>query len=190
MWIHALSAGGGGDALAAHLRHAVDDGVPADRLREILLQSALFGGFPRALEAFEVFARIAPDAPPGVPGIAPDRERGERLFGKVYGDRQRLVQERLHAFHPALERVILESAYGSILAREPLDLRVRELAAVGALALLRTRRQLASHVCGAARVGAAPHAIREAIRQMEVYAPRAAIDEALEVASLRLESRD
>ena len=55
--------------------------------------------------------------------------------------------------------------YGKVLGRAGLDLPTRELAIVALLAVLRTPRQLYSHVRGALNTGAGLSEVEEALRE-------------------------
>ncbi|MBJ7601955.1 MAG: 4-carboxymuconolactone decarboxylase [Candidatus Dormibacteraeota bacterium] len=69
------------EELALHLRGTLRNGVSAAELREVLLQTAVYCGFPAARSAFrvaqEVLGEMA-DQPPGEEP-QPDAGRGQRL---------------------------------------------------------------------------------------------------------------
>jgi 4-carboxymuconolactone decarboxylase len=54
----ALVAGGHLDELAMHVRAAVRNGLSADEIKEVLLQSAVYCGVPAANSAFAVAQRV------------------------------------------------------------------------------------------------------------------------------------
>ncbi|MCW2858340.1 MAG: 4-carboxymuconolactone decarboxylase [Actinoallomurus sp.] len=54
----ALVAGGHLDELALHVRAAVRNGLSADEIKEVLLQSAVYCGVPAANSAFAVAQRV------------------------------------------------------------------------------------------------------------------------------------
>ncbi|MFG3349947.1 alpha/beta fold hydrolase [Streptomyces sp. NPDC048018] len=56
--LSALIAGGHHDALADHTRAALRNGLTPDELREILLQTAVYCGFPAAESALRVVSRV------------------------------------------------------------------------------------------------------------------------------------
>jgi 4-carboxymuconolactone decarboxylase len=162
----ALGAVGRFDELRALHAAARERGVDARLLREGALMTHLFGGFPRAIEAFAALG----DAPDAAAAPAADRrdeaERaraGAALFGRVYGGNAERVRVQLRAAAPDLERAVLEDAYGRILSRGALDARTRELMAVCALAVLDLPRQLRSHIRGALACGASLRAVTESI---------------------------
>lgn len=143
------------------------EGVRPDRRwREALLQTHLFAGFPRIVEAFGVLEASGglgsptPDEDLG----EPDRpERGRELFDRIYGSRADRVRGQLEGFHPDFARWIEGHAYGRVLTRPGLPAAVRELLAVAALAALGQDRQLASHARGAVACGARPEEVHAAL---------------------------
>jgi 4-carboxymuconolactone decarboxylase len=56
--ITALVAGGHHEELAMHLRAALRGGMPADDIKEVLLQCAIYCGVPAANTAFAVAQRV------------------------------------------------------------------------------------------------------------------------------------
>ena len=56
--ITAAVAGGHHDELALHVRGALRNGLTSDEIKEILLQSAIYCGFPAANSAFAVAQRV------------------------------------------------------------------------------------------------------------------------------------
>jgi len=134
--------------------------VPPVWVEELLLQSTLMVGYPRALMAFTVWRRVG-----GVPvaGTDPDQDysraaewtrRGEELCAVVYGGNYTKLRESVHGLHPALDGWMITEGYGRTLARPGLDLRRRELCIVAQTAVLEAPRQLHSHLRGALHAGA------------------------------------
>jgi 4-carboxymuconolactone decarboxylase len=54
----ALVAGGHHDELAGHVRGALHNGLSADEIKEVLLQTAIYCGVPAANSAFNVAQRV------------------------------------------------------------------------------------------------------------------------------------
>ncbi len=177
----ALGATGRFDELERVLRAGIAAGVSRATLAEALLMVHLFGGFPRAIEAFRALERVAPHdaaAPPPAPSPVESlrRRAGNDLFGKIYGDQARAVLEQLARAHPTLAEAVLVDAYGRVLAREGIEPRVRELMAITALATVSLPRQLESHVRGALRAGASIGQLRGAAALAGAIAGSAALD--------------
>jgi 4-carboxymuconolactone decarboxylase len=134
--------------------------VPAGWIDELLLQSILLVGYPRALIAFTVWRKLS-----GLPAPDPDLDqdythagewtrRGEELCAIVYGENYRKLRESVRALHPAVDSWMITEGYGRTLARQGLDLRRRELCTVAQTAVLEAPRQLHSHLRGALNAGA------------------------------------
>jgi len=145
------------------LRQAAPDGEPNRAWREAVLQTHLFGGFPRLVEAYEVLERAGglgdPDPEELEESASPTRamtQDGADLFDAIYTDQATSVRGRLESFHPDFATWIARHAYGRVLSRPGLSASVRELCAVGALLVTGQDRQLASHARGAVRLGAEP----------------------------------
>ena len=143
--------------------------APASEVEEVVLQSYLFCGFPRALNAAREWRRVA-----GVPAPASDeaedialipewRTRGEQTCAAVYGDMYEKLRLNVRDLHPALDAWMVIDGYGKVLSRPGLDLARRELCVVAASAAMGQDRQLHSHLHGALNVGVAPDVITAAI---------------------------
>ncbi|MCI0342318.1 MAG: carboxymuconolactone decarboxylase family protein [Planctomycetales bacterium] len=159
--------------------------LPAAVLAEGLMQTYLFLGFPRALNALRVFREreSAAGLPPSPdPGDDPDRDsarsRGEALCGRVYGPRTAALVAHVRSLHPALARQMVEEGYGRILGRPGLDPVVRELAAVGSLVPERVPRQLRAHLRGALNLGARPEEVAALLKDLKRAVPARAYAEA------------
>ena len=134
--------------------------VPAQWVEELLLQSVLFVGYPRALIAFTAWRKFS-----GVPAPRQDPEadyalagewtrRGEEICAVVYGDNYDKLRESVQRLHPAIDSWMITEGYGRTLARPGLDLLRRELCIVAQTAVLEAPRQLHSHLRGALNAGA------------------------------------
>jgi 4-carboxymuconolactone decarboxylase len=138
-------------------------------VEEIVLQSYLFAGFPRALNAAREWRRVsgrpAPDSDPGesFENSAEWRRSGEATCATVYGPFYERLRHNIRQLHPALDAWMIVDGYGKVLSRPALDLRRRELCIVSACALARQDRQLHSHLYGARHAGASPAEVSAAI---------------------------
>lgn len=141
------------------MAEAVDQ-VDPDSVEEIILQSYLFAGFPRALNAARVWRAISGRPAPELDGEASRgdirswRERGERTCAVVYGDAYEPLRRNIRALHPVLDEWMIVDGYGKVLSRDGVDLRTRELCVVAACAVSGQQRQLHSHLHGALNAGA------------------------------------
>ena len=134
--------------------------VPPAWVEELLLQSVLMVGYPRALIAFGIWRKFSGTRPvENDPDLDYTRaeewtRRGEELCAVVYGENYEKLRESVHALHPAIDSWMITEGYGRTLARAGLDLRRRELCTVAQTAVLEAPRQLHSHLRGALNAGA------------------------------------
>jgi len=141
----------------------------AEWVEEVVLQSYLFAGFPRALNAAREWRRISGrDAPETDDGenfenASRWRAEGEATCATVYGPFYERLRHNIRQLHPALDSWMIVDGYGKVLSRPALDLRRRELCIVAACAAARQDRQLHSHLHGALHAGAAPAEVQDAI---------------------------
>lgn len=143
--------------------------APPTHVEEVVLQSYLFCGFPRALNAAREWRRVAPGPAPASDesddvGLGAEwRERGEQTLAAVYGDMYDKLRLNVRDLHPALDAWMVVDGYGKVLSRPGLDLPRRELCVVAACAAMGQDRQLHSHLRGALNVGVAPDTLRDAL---------------------------
>jgi 4-carboxymuconolactone decarboxylase len=162
----AAEAAGGNEAA---IRTAIADAAratPAQWVEELLLQTYLFAGFPRALNATREWRRTigestAPDgdADADYARAATWRARGEETCAVVYGGAYDALRHNIANLHPALDTWMIVEGYGKVLSRPQLDLTRRELCIVAACAHTGQDRQLHSHLRGALHAGASPDVV-------------------------------
>lgn len=150
----------GSEAAVRRELEAGDRVASAAVIDEVVLQSYLFAGFPRALNAARAWRAIHPPAPTGVTEPAAGdrverwRSRGEETCRIVYGGSYQKLRDNVRTLHPDLDEWMIVDGYGKILGRPGLDLMRRELAVVAACAATGQQRQLHSHLHGALNAGA------------------------------------
>ena len=151
---------------------AVVGAVPAEWVEELILQTYLFAGFPRALNAMREWRRASGRAAPrGDEGTDYDRagewlRRGEATCATVYGPFYAKLRPNIADLHPALDAWMLVEGYGKTLSRPGLDLRRRELCIVAACMAARQDRQLHSHLHGALHAGATMAEVSATLREV------------------------
>lgn len=156
--------------MRAGLRSAVGE-VRPEWVEEVILQSYLFAGFPRALNAMRLWRAAsglpALDADDDTEGRAADEggwyARGEATCATVYGPFYERLRPNIAALHPALDAWMVSDGYGKVLGRPALDLARRELCVVAACVAAQQERQLHSHLYGALHAGASRDAVAEAL---------------------------
>jgi 4-carboxymuconolactone decarboxylase len=160
----------------AEVRESLTHAASACRpgwVEEAVLQSYLFAGFPRALNAAREWRRIsgveAPDRDEGedFENASTWRVDGEQTCAQVYGRFYERLRHNIRQLHPALDAWMIVEGYGKVLSRQALDLKRRELCIVAACAVARQDRQLHSHLHGAMHVGASPAEVGAALACVE-----------------------
>jgi 4-carboxymuconolactone decarboxylase len=136
---------------AAHSR--VDPAL----IEEVILQSYLFAGFPRALNAARIWRTFSAKPVPSTLAQADDlegwREQGRQTCAIVYGSAYQKLRDNIRALHPLLDEWMITDGYGKVLSRPLLNLKLRELCIVAACAASGQQRQLHSHLRGALNAG-------------------------------------
>ena len=89
------------------------------------------------------------------------------VLGAEYVDRVMAAQTD---FDAPFQRFVAEGAWGSVWARDELDLRTRSLITIALLAALGWWEQLEGHLRATRNTGATPEEIREALLHVAVYA--------------------
>lgn len=172
--------------------------VPAVWVEELVLQSYLFAGFPRALNAAREMRRATGAGDGGARRVRGDvakgeeggrgesenyaflyswRVRGEETCRAVYGAMYEKLRGNIRGLHPALDDWMIVEGYGKVLSRDGLDLGRRELCIVAACVAAGQERQLHSHLHGARNVGVPERVVDAVLSSLEglpgVVAPSA-----------------
>jgi 4-carboxymuconolactone decarboxylase len=164
----AVIAAGSEPDIRTELARAQQD-ARVEWIEEVILQSYLFAGFPRTLNAAREWRRVSGrTAPLNDDGERLDRadewrRQGEETCAIVYGPFYERLRVNIRALHPALDAWMIVEGYGKVLSRPGLDLARRELCIVAACAASRQERQLHSHLHGALHAGASESAITDTL---------------------------
>ena len=156
----AVIAVGDEGELRDELAVVVAEGTNPVWVEEVILQSYLFAGFPRGLNAAREWRRLSGVNAPAADADASHeraeawRARGEATCATVYGPFYEKLRVNIRALHPALDAWMIVEGYGKVLGRPQLDLGRRELCVVASCAVQRQDRQLHSHLHGAIHAGA------------------------------------
>jgi 4-carboxymuconolactone decarboxylase len=160
--------------LRSIIEESLDD-VDAVEVEEVILQSYLFAGFPRALNAARIWrvvsGRPAPEEDPDALALNASEwvRQGEYTCAIVYGSSYEMLRHNIRALHPALDQWMITDGYGKVLSRPELSLKLRELCIVASCAAAEQQRQLHSHLHGALNAGATPdelHGVLDAIADL------------------------
>jgi 4-carboxymuconolactone decarboxylase len=163
-----IASGTEADIRAAMVRVA-RGGVSPVWIEELILQTYLFGGFPRGLNAMREWRRAsgrrAPERDDGerLDSTASWAQQGETTCRTVYGEMYERLRVNIRELHPALDTWMIVEGYGKVLSRPGLDLKRRELCVVAACAVMEQERQLHSHLHGALNAGATAGEVDETL---------------------------
>jgi 4-carboxymuconolactone decarboxylase len=139
---------------------------------EVIIQSYLFCGFPRTLNAARTWRAVSGESAPESDASAElvNSEnwelRGEETCEIVYGESYQLLRENIRKLHPALDSWMITDGYGKVLSRPQLDLQTRELCIVAACAVTGQQRQLHSHLHGALNSGVPQETLASALEAL------------------------
>ena len=150
------------------IARAAED-VPPVWIEELLLQTYLFAGFPRTLNAMREWRRLHPVASPDAGPVDGDQLRvlGEETCAVVYGVMYDRLRLNIRQLHPALDDWMIVEGYGKVLSRPALDLPRRELCIVAACAAAGQDRQLHSHLHGVLNAGVASAVVDAVIDELQ-----------------------
>ena len=107
--------------------------VAPELVDEVILQSYLFAGFPRTLNAARMWRSVSGVVAPSSDESASStntarwKQQGESTCAIVYGRSYEMLRKNVRGLHPALDAWMITDGYGKILSRPGLDLKRREL---------------------------------------------------------------
>ena len=155
-------------------------GVPPVWVEEVVLQSYLFAGVPRALNAAREWRRALGGSGAertertertehmgSYENVFSWRTQGEETCEIVYGKNYEKLRENIRALHPALDDWMIVEGYGKVLSRPGLDLPRRELCIIAACVAAGQDRQLHSHLHGALNAGVPTAVVTAALDCLE-----------------------
>lgn len=171
-------------AIKSAIRELDRQGTAPEDMHEIIMQSYLFCGFPRMLDALFNLAEIIEPArylkngqgelPAKLAYTAEEssrfEERGRDLIKRVYAEKYPRLEQAITDISPDIFRLMIMEGYGKTLARPDLDTITRELAVVGALTVDGRARQLLAHIRGSLNVGAEIGQVEELFGLLESFA--------------------
>jgi len=111
------------------------------------------------------------------------RETGTAKHTEIFGEGVAEWRKKFSEINPDAVDYLMKYCFGAYYCRPGVDLKIRELCTVSALAVLGRWPQLKSHIGGALRVGATKTEVTEILLQMENYGGWPVTLTALEVAN-------
>lgn len=148
-------------------------GCSPEQFYEIMLQSYLFLGFPRMLNAamhldryFDQSEKSSQLSPVSADESALWFKRGVSLCKQVYDGNYDRLKQSVEVAAPEVFRWMIIEGYGKVLSRDGLEIVTREMAVMSSLMVENRPRQLHSHIRGALNVGCQPELIRMVIEDI------------------------
>lgn len=153
--IAAFSAEGAITQLKEALNNGLDQKVTINAIKEVLVQTYAYAGFPRSLNALSALMEVVKERK----STGKNDEVGKDL-SPVHTDKSMLeigteiqtklvgkpVTGPLFDFAPAIDRFLKSHLFGDIFVRDNLDYKTREVATIAMLAALQgAQSQLQSH---------------------------------------------
>ncbi len=123
-----------------------------EAVEETILQTLLFAGYPKTIEALKLVRKHFPQA--GLKKHVEDHTKAGAATSKIiYGKYHARLLEVMDELHPDLTRWMIEDGYGRVLSRPGLALKDREIAVVASLMASGMVNQFRAHVRGALFAG-------------------------------------
>lgn len=155
--------------LKVHLHSILNVGVAPEEVKEILLQMAVYCGFPKSLNALFALKEILASSEQlaaSSPADEFDRHnRGACSLNALHPGQTEVLKEQYGDFLPQMSEWTVDFAFGDIYSRPGLCSYKRQLATVAALSALgNASSQLKFHLGGALKAGIT----EEALKTMEM----------------------
>lgn len=154
--IAAYMALGNMSRLETALGAGLDAGLAVSDIKEVLTQLYAYVGFPRSLNALNLLLRVTKARHAAGINDAPGKEPNklplpDQMYEVGTANQTKLVGQpvagELFEFAPAIDQYLKTHLFGDIFARDNLDWQSREVATIGALAVLDgVESQLQSHM--------------------------------------------
>ena len=163
------------------------------KIYEVILQSYLFLGYPKALEGMKTFREACEkDFQPSKINYSfrywsEWKIRGTVLCEKVYGKNYDRLRNRVGEISPELSDWMIVEGYGKVLSRGVLAGAVRELCTVAALLVTSDMNQLHSHMRGALNLGAGKLDIKDTMEIAGQFCTRSKYNRGLKLFNMIFE---
>ncbi len=174
--ISALTAQGKLPALKTELNTGLDAGLTVNEIKEILVHTYAYCGFPRSIRGLQTFMEFIEErkskgisdnfgreASP-VPNDSNKYERGKRILGELTGVPQPDKLSGYSAFSPAIDTFLKEHLFADIFERDLLTYAQRELVTISVISAIGDADpMLRSHLSISVRAGWSPGQMKEFI---------------------------
>lgn len=211
--IAAFTASGDVDRLKSVLVEGLEAGLTVNQIKEVLIHTSAYAGFPRSLNGINTFIAViddrekqgvkdihGPEASP-IPTDKTKYEYGHDTLAKlrdpsfVPGPPGSLKRPdngpRYETFTPTIEVFLKEQLFADIFMRDVLDYQSREIATVGVISNLPgANAQLRSHIGLTMTQGFSEQQMRHLFSVMGTYLGKERSENALEVLQQAIDARE
>jgi alkylhydroperoxidase/carboxymuconolactone decarboxylase family protein YurZ len=156
------------------MRILKNGGMAPEAIYETAIQSYLFLGFPRMIEAALAYNEVFGNIGNGDDIKPVSQEESQKWFDEgtdlcrnVYGRNYDRLRKKFLKMSPEVFRWMVIEGYGKVLSRPAMNHIERELAEVAALIVDGRRRQLISHLMGSLNMGATFNMLKTVLRDIE-----------------------
>ena len=174
--VAALTAmGNASPQLKVHTQAALNVGCSPEELVEVMIQMAVYGGFPSAINGINTLNEVLKEENLKIKPVEEAEEDDRFSYGaewlsKLDENQLDVLRENFKDTAPDLVKFTVAFGYGDVFARKNLDPKMRQIATIAALTAIGTAQpQLAFHIKGGLNVGLTKEEIIETIMLMVVY---------------------
>lgn len=183
--ISSLTATGDMTNLKIQLNTALDAGLTVNEIKEVLVQLYAYCGFPRSLNAINVFMKVIDERKSK--GISDNEgkkiiinrasgdnyERGRKVLETLTGTSQAKPAPGFGEFIPSIDAFLKEHLFADVFQSDVLTYQQRELVTISALAAMQgVESQLQSHVKMGMNTGITQTQLIEVAKQIEKHVSR------------------
>lgn len=167
--------------LKIHLIGALNTGSSITEIKELILHTSAYVGFPKAINAMNAFKEIlAEQKEKGIvyeEGVKIENktatsryELGSKYLSMLDKNQEQIINDAYSEFSPELAQFVIEYGYGDIYSRESLDKRYRQIASIAVLTTLgNAQPQLKFHIKAGLNIGLTVDEINGIMLLMTVY---------------------
>ena len=123
-----------------------------EAIEEAILQTLLFAGFPKTIEALKQLRNHFP-VRHGPKHVSDHQHAGDKTSKIIYGKYHSKLKQVMDELHPDLTRWMIEDGYGRVLSRSGLSLKEREISVLASLMTSGMINQFRAHIRGALYAG-------------------------------------
>lgn len=197
--IAALTAKGELELLKPALDNGLDDGLTINQIKEALVHTYAYCGFPRSIRGLQTFMEVleerkarglndemGADASP-INQDLPKYDRGKKVLGELTNAPQDRPLSGYNAFAPVMDTFLKEHLFADIFERDVLTYTERELVTISVISAIGgAEPMLRSHLSICLNVGLTPEqlhgfvdVIRSTLGKKEARAAKIVLDEVL-----------